>query len=453
MKRLVWAAVAIFLLATLAFVQILLDLLPEFQEIKQASQEERVFKEFVYNEAEVAGPLLEVSNSLVDFAASVITQPVDASRDYEDVSRRLNLLKGLYRDNENTELFTMAFRQLFPWIQTEKPTGFLDESFERGSSGILIAVGNEFTTCAIHAIRAIRALNCTLPMTIAYSGLFDLLPESRRRFTSFNVEFIDICERFNCTEIDPDRWDTKPFTLLASPYENTILMDADTVFVQSPERLFRDPGYQRTGALFFHDRTLYGGNYDLSQWIASVLPKPISERVKASRIFRAQSYYEQESGVVVMNKAEHLFGLLSICYLNTPEVRDPIRANTHGEKETFWMGLEVANEPYEFMPGMPGSIGRIETKGKRVPVQEICGHLAHFDREGALLWFNDGLASAKKESDEYAIRRAAELSHFGREGRWTETLCLRGDLLPVDESIRTFIRDLQFQNELTDVIT
>lgn len=451
MTRLVWTVVAILLLASLALVQILLEVVPDYQELKEAAQEERVFKDFVYNET--VSVLHDNNDALLNFAYSAIAHPIDTSQDYEDLRRRINLLKGLYKDHDNIELLESIYRQLFPWIQTERPVRFLDKSFERGSSGILIAVGNEFTTCAVHAIRAIRALNCTLPITIAYSGLFDLFPENRQRMAGLDVEFMDICKLFNCTAIDPDRWDTKPFALLGSPYENTLLMDADAIFVQPPEKLLKDPGYERTGALFFHDRTLYGGNYDLSQWIADILPNPISERVKASRIFRAQTYYEQESGVVVMNKREHLFGLLAICFLNTPRVRDAIRDNTHGEKETFWMGLEVVNEPYEFMPGMPGSIGRIETKGKRVLVQEICGHLAHFDREGKLLWFNDGLASAKKESDEYAVRKAAELTHFGREGHWTDTLCLRGELLPADEGTRSFIRDLQFQNELTDVVT
>jgi hypothetical protein len=153
-----------------------------------------------------------------------------------------------------------------------------------------------------------------------------------------------------------------------------------------------------------------------------------------------------------MSKTDHYFGLLVICALNTPGLKDPIRANTHGEKETFWMGMEVAGETYEFMPGMPGSIGRIEAKGSRTfKTSQICGHLAHFDRDGRLLWFNDGLASSKRESDEFAVRQAAILTHYGREGdrsRWSNDLCLLGDLLPVPPSTASFITKLQQLNGL-----
>lgn len=414
------------------------DWIPEVSEV----QEQKEFTDFKYNETETSRPPLRFEDPLERYLATHFVKPITEEKSYQELSHRIRLLRGI---SETSGLYQFLFKSLFPWIsafskQTKQPRG------------IVISVGNEFGRCAEQAITTIRALNCTLPIVIAYAGVFDLDPNERMTLTELDATMMDICGIFNCVNLDLDRWDGKPFALLASPFEETILMDADTVFVQNPETLFSDEGYLRSGALFFHDRTMFPGNYELSRWISEVMPKPISEEVKSLRIFRAQSYYEQESGVVVMNNQNHLYGLLAVCALNTPGLKEPIRANTHGEKETFWMGMEVAAESYEFMPGMPGSIGRIETKGRRASrKQQICGHLTHFDRTGNILWFNDGLASSKRESDEFAIRQAATLTHYGREGehgRWSDDLCLIGELFPVSDRTNAFITRVQQLNGL-----
>jgi alpha 1,3-mannosyltransferase len=46
-------------------------------------------------------------------------------------------------------------------------------------------------------------------------------------------------------------WAVKPFAILASQFEQVMLIDADVVFVQPPEVLFDHAGYRETGALFF----------------------------------------------------------------------------------------------------------------------------------------------------------------------------------------------------------
>ena len=49
----------------------------------------------------------------------------------------------------------------------------------------------------------------------------------------------------------------KPFALLASKYPRTILVDADAIFLRSPDDLFdQHAGLSETGALFYHDRAI-----------------------------------------------------------------------------------------------------------------------------------------------------------------------------------------------------
>lgn len=50
-------------------------------------------------------------------------------------------------------------------------------------------------------------------------------------------------------------WAIKSFAILGSTFEQAILLDADSIFLQKPEAFFDNhPGYRETGTLLFHDR-------------------------------------------------------------------------------------------------------------------------------------------------------------------------------------------------------
>jgi hypothetical protein len=44
-------------------------------------------------------------------------------------------------------------------------------------------------------------------------------------------------------------WAIKPFAALASTFEKVIVIDADSVFLQPPENLLSETGWQETGTL------------------------------------------------------------------------------------------------------------------------------------------------------------------------------------------------------------
>jgi hypothetical protein len=132
-------------------------------------------------------------------------------------------------------------------------------------------------------------------------------------------------------------------------------------------------------------------------WFHSILPVPFSKGVISSWIYRGTSIYEQESGVVVLDKNRHIFGILASCLLNAPIAKEIIRRETHGEKETFWLGFEIAQEEYGFLNDYAGIISWSDPGARHPPEEmELCGHLAHFDPKGDLLWMNDGLITSKR---------------------------------------------------------
>ena len=125
------------------------------------------------------------------------------------------------------------------------------------------------------------------------------------------------------------------FTILASPYKEVIICDADVVFLQDPEVLFEDPGYNQTGTLFFRDREIFPGDGNVHEWWQGIMEgRQPSEEMQKSRWFTEQaSREEMESGVVVFNKSrrEVALGLVLVGYLNIKTVRDSVTyAQTYG---------------------------------------------------------------------------------------------------------------------------
>jgi hypothetical protein len=157
--------------------------------------------------------------------------------------------------------------------------------------------------------------------------------------------------------------------------------------------LFDDPGYQATGALFFFDRTLFPDWNAGPDWINAMLPIMSSFPPK-SRMFNRLSVHEQESGVVLINKKTRFPGMLAICKMNGRWERELHSYRIfHGDKETFWIGMEMVQEPYAFMRNYGGVIGELRPDN----TQSVCGAQLHEDYQGRPLWWNGGLYRNKNE--------------------------------------------------------
>lgn len=151
--------------------------------------------------------------------------------------------------------------------------------------------------------------------------------------------------------------------------------------------LFQDPGYLATGALFFYDRTLFPGWTLGSDWMKSNIPV-LSSFTRISRMFRRKTAHEQESGVVLINKKTRFLGLMGTCKMNGKWERDLVSYKIfHGDKETFWVGFEMVQEPYVFMRNYGGVIGELRPDNDK----SVCGAQLHQDYRGRPLWWNGGL--------------------------------------------------------------
>jgi hypothetical protein len=395
-------------------------------------------------------------SGLLEYARARIAQPRD-QKDIFELGMRLRALKGYLDSNAHNPFFPykshlnsssygsmyeLLEREHFGWALKEYASLFdLRKSFKPGRC-IVIPTGKEYFRFAVHIIRTVREVfKSTIPIYVYYMGKNDLdkmhMDHLKRHL---GVECLDITKIFDNSILQLKGWDIKPFAMLAAPYEEILLMDADTVFMQPPDVFFSDVGYRKDGALFFHDRTLFPTDHYKKAWVQGMFGKPYSDRLRSLRFYQMKTSYEQEAGVVLIDKKRHFAGLLSVCRLNVPPEREDVfHVETHGDKETFWIGFELVQESYSFMSSLPGSLGRIQPDFE-TNEPAICGKLAHFDRNGTLLWFNDSIADNKK--DEEWARSVSEFTHFAREGRWTPYLCLHAAKVPLDSDQLETIKKL-----------
>ncbi|GJJ68896.1 hypothetical protein EMPS_01242 [Entomortierella parvispora] len=316
-----------------------------------------------------------------------------------DKERRL---VQLAKTQPEVDFFLRLERRLYPWVHHARRTSFSLHTTYSGK-GLVFCAGNgqfEFVVTAIQALRS--RLKSTLPIQVFHMGEGDLSVDRQEYLKNMakDIELVDVTQVLDNEHMKLGGWAIKPYALLASSFEEVMFVDADAYFLQDPVVLFDDPGYKATGALFFYDRTLFEGTSHQSDWLKSIMPI-MSSFPPTSRMFNMLSQHEQESGVVLINKRTRFVGLMSVCKMNSKWERDLYSYQYfHGDKETFWTGFEMIQEPYAFMRNYGGVIGELRPDND----QSVCGAQLHQDYKGQPLWWNGGLYRNKNEGIERYLK-------------------------------------------------
>ncbi|KAL2199458.1 mannosyltransferase putative-domain-containing protein [Corynascus similis CBS 632.67] len=337
----------------------------------------------------------------------------------------------------NRTLFETALVTQFPYLAGALGSIYTPWALARENNkprppglGIVICAGSSNFHLAAHLIRNLRRVHRSqTPIEIAYAGDEDLKPEHRRFLSELeqHISFIDLLQRFPAARQDLTKsgWAIKPFALLASAYPRAILMDADALFLTSPDSLFEiHPALKRTGTLFFHDRALTGGNDERRSWLKDQIQaagiEPSEYLTTASLFYEGAPWFEADSGVVALDKTipKVLLGLMFAAWMNTKEVRDQVTYRVfYGDKETFWLAMELSGFQYSFQPWYTGTIGTISEGATEQPdlhlsveKLEICGtHVLHLDHLGQTpFWINSGVYEDKNKPDD----GYAKMTHY-----------------------------------------
>eukprot|EP00833_Pecoramyces_ruminatium_P017539 jgi/Orpsp1_1/1191571/evm.model.d7180000087073.1 len=295
--------------------------------------------------------------------------------------------------NDNKLMFSVLHQSLFRWLYGHRYYSLSDIVKSSNGKGIVICAGNphfKYVRSTIDSLRNI--LNSTLPIEIFYNGEDDLSEENRKILNEFdNVYLSDISTYFDNKIIDISGFAIKPFSILASRFEEVLLMDADVVYLHDPEELFEEEGYLNTGTLFFKDRTLFPGPNEQLNWLKLWMVDPLPE-TKSLRFYNEKTKHEMESSTVLIHKTKTLIGLLSVCKLNEGKIRkDVVYKMVYGDKETFWLGFDMARQHYNMYSVPCAYVGKVNEN-------KICGHIGHVV-DNKLYFWNGHLVKEKKNVD------------------------------------------------------
>ncbi|KAL4781655.1 mannosyltransferase putative-domain-containing protein [Aspergillus varians] len=335
----------------------------------------------------------------------------------------MTMTQAVHSYEYHRSIVTQLSTLLFPWTAPYFSDHMhLHAQFYGAGKGIVSLAKDDHAPFLLTWIPTIRQLGCHLPVEVFYLGDRDLTKGVRAQLEALpGVTTRDLRPMVSDRGWTLAGWAGKPFAILLSTFRQAIFIDADALFFQNPESLFADEGYRETGALFFKDRLIMPGSK--RKWLQKVLPEPISEKVQESRLWTGESSHMQESGVVVVDKWRHFVTLLLVSRMNGPD-RDGDKEKdivgvydmVFGDKETFWVGWELAGDlDYEFHGGDAGILGVLETtttsststdqSGTAIDTaggsSTICApQLLHLDRHGRPLWFNGWLLPNKYHKTE-----------------------------------------------------
>ncbi|KAL6635796.1 mannosyltransferase putative-domain-containing protein [Neocallimastix sp. 'constans'] len=300
----------------------------------------------------------------------------------------------------NRKFLSIVHQALYPWLYGFHYHSFSDIVSSSNGRGIVICTGNYHFKYARSTIDILRnVLNTELPIEVFYNGERDLSLENRNLLINEfeNIYLSDITNYFDNNIVNISGWAIKPFSILASRFEEVILMDADALFLRDPIELFKEKGYQEKGTLFFRDRTLFPGENSASKWLKSWLINPLPE-TKELRFWNEQTEHEMESSTVVIHKIKTILGLLNVCKLNEYAIRQDVVYNkVYGDKETYWIGYDMARQPY-YMSSKPCAfVGEVvdDDESSNLEDKKLCGHTAHTLENGKLMFWNGHLVKDK----------------------------------------------------------
>ncbi|KAJ3399255.1 hypothetical protein HDU80_008119 [Chytriomyces hyalinus] len=326
---------------------------------------------------------------------------------------------------------------MYPWLTKSrfKSLHGLQSHFRRvpkeDEVGIILSTGRGHFELALHAIVSFRTvLKCDLPVEVHHMGPNDLGEEMTKAFNSLpGVKTVDVYDYWGEEAQALGGWAIKPFALLASRFQKVMFIDADAVFIQSPEVLFtKSEIFSKYGQLFYHDRTITGHDWCYN-WFNGFVPH-ISKYTNSLRFQKKHTVHEQESGVVLVDKGrtDVLHGLLTTAKMNMKYERDGMTYKLmHGDKESYWMSWELARVPYKFSVSYGGTIGYKNDKNA------VCGGLFHTDEYLKPLWWNGGVLANKhfKKSGEGILNyEFAAYDNEGKDIEWewetaTTPFCLK----------------------------
>lgn len=260
-----------------------------------------------------------------------VLRSLQSAHDSVDYAKTVTALQKNWMKSEIRSTIADLGTFLYPWIVMSSTYQDFHDFYTvstRGSRGIVVPVSTKYLRWAVHSISIIREVhNCTLPIECAFLGPDDLSEPAQAFLLTLgpNIRLLDLEGLFDQPKTGlPAGFAIKPFVMLASSFTEIMLVDADAVFLRSPELLFETNAYKSTGTAFFRDRAYKDSDPETLEWINELISSSryIDEIRGSSDFLAAISKHEQESGVVLVDKRQGFYAMLLVAHMNLADKRE-----------------------------------------------------------------------------------------------------------------------------------
>ncbi|RLN06437.1 hypothetical protein BBJ28_00011421 [Nothophytophthora sp. Chile5] len=277
-----------------------------------------------------------------------------------------------------------------------------DRSVPRDKA-IVLSMHNGVVPMGLSLVRELRCLG-NRELIQVYHCLPDEMSVRSRELlfaADSRLEIVDVCsDLVEREKMDMElaihfrSWWIKPLALYHSNVPEVMLLDVDDVFMRDPAVLRTTPGYSRTGTTFFYDRVIPGDSFfnhqmennntyldnllhtfDYAKIKVSEGYTP-SDRLQQSFAYREETAHEQDSSVVVVDKARAGKAMAALWWLITKERFE--NSFSYGDKESFWLAFELAKQDYFFSPWGVSVIDSSTNADLQTHNDSLCGSIAHF---------------------------------------------------------------------------
>lgn len=255
-----------------------------------------------------------------------------------------------------------------------------------GSGIILVAGGEKYGKLALDNVKSFRGKGSVLPVEIFYIGDDELNNRWMKELSGMkDIKLSNIYDYYDLRKIVFPKnglgcilsaystkrghgFATKALALKYSRFRHIILLDADNVCLDNPDKLLESPYYKEYGAILWRDM-----HDDFSEKMnINMGPVNVIKMKTVGKLLNDISKHSNEdalkkmgwssslpqicSAQLVMDTVRHKKGVDFISNLN--ENAETVYASFWGDKDTYAFGLMLADEKYYVVPDKPLFMGK-----------------------------------------------------------------------------------------------
>jgi alpha 1,2-mannosyltransferase len=267
---------------------------------------------------------------------------VDPNSDFKGERQRENHIAITAAQIESMRRHLSQFKGAIPRLAAVTP-------YWKNTRGIVMGGGGKYTHIALTSLLLLRRTGCKLPVQVFIDSHEEYDAElCEQTFARLNAECLVMEDLIGKGAVS--QYQYKILSILFSPFQHVLFLDADAWPIYDPTYLFEQEPYTSHGLITWPDFWVSTASW-LFFDITGTRNGPVMERRSS------------ESGIIMYNKATHIQSILLAAYYNWygPDIYYKLLTQgSHGEgdKETFLHAALGMGQPFYDVKEKNGIFGR-----------------------------------------------------------------------------------------------